>query len=200
MKDNIKTHLKINSDKYLFVLFLFIISITAGVVFVFFMKAETTGYLSEHVRSYLSNIKDSPAIDKAGLLKKSFFKCGIFYLFVFLLSFTKVGQYLPLGAVISEGFSYGFTLAVFVETFGYKGVLFCILAILPQFKIRMFAMAFLFICINSFNRNRNMKKEPEMILAFIFLLIISFLVYSASLVSEYYFAIYFILNLSQTML
>ncbi len=107
---------------------------------------------------------------------------------------------MPLGTVLSEGFSYGFTLAGFVEAFGYKGVLFCIFAILPQFKIRIIAMSFLFICINSFNRNRNMKKEPEMILAFVFLMAISFVIYVISLSIEYFFAIYFILDLSQTML
>lgn len=200
MKEKLIKHLKINSNKYFFVLLLFIISMMTGILYVFFLKNENVDFLTEHIQSYLSGIRDASVIDKASAFKKAFFQCAVFYFTIFLFSFTNIGQYIPLCAIVLNGFSYGFTLAAFIEAFAYKGAVFSVLTLLPQLLIKSSAVSFMFICINSFNRNKKSKKEPETILAFVFLITISFVIYTLGLLYEYFFEIYFILNMSQTML
>ena len=124
-------YLKGNTIIFIILLILIIIGLCAGAFWITLLSLETKNLLS----TYMKKLFISPSINSinsAGILKNSIKYNILPVIFLFLLSITySTIIFAPLYTLF-RGFCLGFTIAFIIESFGQKGLLFVLAALVPQ--------------------------------------------------------------------
>lgn len=167
-KKNKKKYNNLYSNYTLFlILFIFIMSIIAGAIFINIVdlerKKQLTIYLSEFFTQDFSN--------KLDVFKQSFIKYSKIAIVIWLLAFVPLGNVFSALVLAFKGMSLGYTSSLFAIAYGVKGVYYAI--VLYFFQNFILIPTYIVLTYKSikFNKKRHLNFE-YIILLFICLAII----------------------------
>ncbi|MGI6188508.1 MAG: stage II sporulation protein M [Clostridiales bacterium] len=132
IKTDIMLHIEKNILFYLLLIFVFITGVAAGGFTINYMDLEQQGYLAEYLYEHSYLLKNQANIDKALIFLNSVFRNVQTAFFIWLFGLHYAGIPFMLITVGIRGFLLGFTVAFFIDYYGFNGFLFVIGCILPQ--------------------------------------------------------------------
>lgn len=125
MKDKFKKCLKIVfpfKKINFFVLSLFLFGLILGAVFSTTISINDRNLVIEKITTFINNINDG-LIDYGITFKNSLSINYIYLFFILILGMTLIGIIFNIILLFLKGFIIGFSLASFIITFGYKGII-----------------------------------------------------------------------------
>ena len=151
-------HVKNNSNKYIFLFLAFVIGISAGAFTVNGLSTTQGDELSNYFQGFLKLLGnqnlDSEEILNAALLENIKIIGALWVLGMTIIGIPFI--YLLIGI---RGFITGFTAGFIIQSLGFKGVLFTLLAILP--KELIIVPCLLALSVNGINFSLNIIKSKS---------------------------------------
>lgn len=122
-----------NLKFYLIVIIIFLIGITAGVIFINNSTDIQKTEIGEYINNFIASLKGNFEIDKGELLKSSLLENFKLVLGMWFIGSTVIGIPIVLGIVLYRGFCIGYTVSSGITILGVqKGIIFFLTTILMQ--------------------------------------------------------------------
>jgi len=139
-------HIKLNLDKYIIVLTIFIIGICIGVSIINNLPDSQSKSIGEYIRNSIDSLKKGNKIQSSDIFKQSITKNVVIVLIIWLLGLTVFGNLLLYVIVLVLGISFGYTISSLMLCFTFiQGVLFFVSSMLLQNIITIPAIIFLIV-------------------------------------------------------
>jgi len=106
----------------LFVISLFFLGITLGAIFTATINVNDQNLIIEKIKLFISNI-DNSLLDTLFSVKNSLSINFTYLFFIWILGMTIIGVVINLLLLFLKGFIIGFSLASFIVTYSYKGLI-----------------------------------------------------------------------------
>lgn len=133
LKTKILEHIYKNLKAYIVVIMIFIIGITAGVIFINNAAEDELTEIQSYVTNFIDSINQGSYIDKTELLRESLFDDLILILSMWFAGSTAIGIPIVFAILIYRGFCIGYTVSAIIAVLGtQKGVTFLLATILLQ--------------------------------------------------------------------
>lgn len=122
-----------NLKFYIIVIIIFLIGITAGVIFINNTTDVQKTEIGEYINNFITSLKGNFEIDRGELLKSSLLENFKLVLGMWFIGSTVIGIPIVLGIVVYRGFCIGYTVSSAITILGtQKGIIFFITTILMQ--------------------------------------------------------------------
>ena len=122
-----------NLKFYIIVIIIFLIGITAGVIFINNTNDVQKTEIGEYINNFITLLKGNFEIDKGELLKSSLLENFKLVLGMWFIGSTVIGIPIVLGIVLYRGFCIGYTVSSAITILGtQKGIIFFLTTILIQ--------------------------------------------------------------------
>ena len=122
-----------NLKFYIIVIIIFLIGITAGVIFINNTNDVQKTEIGEYINNFITLLKGNFEIDKGELLKSSLLENFKLVLGMWFIGSTVIGIPIVLGIVLYRGFCIGYTVSSAITILGtQKGIIFFLTKILIQ--------------------------------------------------------------------
>ena len=122
-----------NLKFYIIVIIIFLIGITAGVIFINNTNEVQRTEIGEYINSFITSLRGDFEIDKGELLKSSLIENFKLAFGMWFIGSTVIGIPIVLGIVIYRGFCIGYTVSSGITILGtQKGIIFFLTTILAQ--------------------------------------------------------------------
>ncbi len=122
-----------NLKFYIIVIVIFLIGITAGVIFINNTTDEQKIEIGEYINNFITSLKGNFEIDRGELLKSSLLENFKLVLGMWFIGSTVIGIPIVLGIVVYRGFCIGYTVSSAITILGMqKGIIFFLTTILMQ--------------------------------------------------------------------
>ncbi len=132
-KNTLKQYIRNNYKEYLLVSLLFLIGIFIGVMVINNTRESQATEITTYINEFITKYKNIENINKMVLIIDTIKKNLLFALVLWLAGTTVIGMPIVLTIILLRGTILGFTISSIAMTLGpFKGLLFCILAILLQ--------------------------------------------------------------------
>ena len=132
IKEILIKHFQGNFFLYLLVIISLLIGISAGAITINVLDNNQKQEIISFLNSFLRILKDENNIDNFLLLKQSLVNNAKVTILIWILGITVIGIPIVIAIVALRGFIIGFTVGFLFDEFGLKGLIFSLLAILPQ--------------------------------------------------------------------
>lgn len=179
----LKQELQKNKYKYIFLLTIIVLGIISGIILSNILSYNDKKEISEAVSDYLNNLTKNNISNFINSLKINF----IYLIIIFIFSISVIGIILNPFILYFKSFIVGFTLGIFINIYGYVGIIIGILSIFPHALVNI--IIYMFLCFygiklgiklfsllflkKQFNFSLYMKKYFKVIIASSIILIIS---------------------------
>ena len=169
-----------NTGMYAVVIFLLIMGVTAGSVYL----AKHSADMGEGIKNYIGSFFSSFAETKNNMtvfknsLTSNLISIGI----IFVMGFFRFGCIATGAIIVRKGFIMGFTAASFFKFYGFQGML-IMLSTMPTVFITIPALLFFSAVSVKFSLNPD-KKQKKLIFSYIFLLILMISIFCVASLSE----------------
>ena len=110
---------------FLVIIILFL-GIVSGAVFMNIINLNDRNLVIDKIQMFISNI-DKQNINSLLVFKNSMFINLLYSVLLWVLGFTIVGVLVNIFILYMKGFVFGFSLASFIVTYGYKGIILSVL-------------------------------------------------------------------------
>lgn len=130
-KQGLSNHIKSNIYLYLLVLAFFSIGIAAGAFTVKALDEVQRQSLFKYIQGFFQVLADQ-SIDNTAVLKQSIINSVQTVAAVWILGITIIGIPITLLIIGVRGFILGFTIGFLIDSLGWNGLLFTLVAIIPQ--------------------------------------------------------------------
>jgi len=141
---------------------LILLGICIGAFWIGLMPKDNKEILNSNINDYFL-LAPTYSFDSTYIFKTSLLNNIIPVIILFITSIGYIGTIFTLAYVAFRGFCLGFTIAFLTESFGKKGFLFTLVALLPQNIIYIPALVYTgFIAINLSNAMIRLKRERFM--------------------------------------
>lgn len=167
-------HIEENLIKYITVLIIFAI----GIAFGFFFSQNVSGSLSDELKQEIGDliaVIPETSVDKSAIFKNSFMKNLRYFILLFAGGFSAFFLPLIFAALLSYGFSMGFTIGYLSLYFGGQGLALTVASVMFAFIINI--PVYMILSVVALNNCRNRKYKDgnfgAYVLVFVFLFIIS---------------------------
>lgn len=132
-KNTLKQYIRNNYKEYLLVSLLFLIGIFIGVMIINNTRESQATEITTYINEFITKYKNIENINKVVLIIDTIKKNLLFALVLWLAGTTVIGMPIVLTIILLRGTILGFTISSISMTIGpFKGLLFCLLAILLQ--------------------------------------------------------------------
>lgn len=122
-----------NLKFYIIVIIIFLIGITAGVIFINNTTDVQKTEIGEYINNFITSLKGNFEIDRGELLKSSLLENFKLVLGMWFIGSTVIGIPIVLGIVVYRGFCIGYTVSSAITILGtQKGIIFFVTTILMQ--------------------------------------------------------------------
>lgn len=121
----------------LFVIFILVLGIISGSIFLMAIKDNDKSLVIEQINNFILNISNNK-IDNFMAFKNAIYENYIFIFLIWILGMSMIGIIVNIFLVYFKGFIYGFTLSSFYIVFGYKGLLLSLIYVCPTIIINLF--------------------------------------------------------------
>ena len=133
IKNTMINYAKINSKEYILVILIFVIGLFVGVMFVNNVSESKEEVITRYISGFIEKFKENPEIDKQELIASSMKSLILLAFILWLAGTTIIGMPALLAIILFRGFCLGYTVSAITLTIGlWKGIIFCILALLLQ--------------------------------------------------------------------
>lgn len=133
LKQMILNHIYENIKYYLIVIVIFVIGITAGIIFINNTNEVQATEIKSYITSFIDSLKQDYHIDKLELLKKSLSDNFILILTMWFIGSTVIGIPIIFGIVLFRGFCIGYTASSIIASLGVqKGIIFLLTTVFLQ--------------------------------------------------------------------
>lgn len=147
--------IKINAFMYSFLIALIFIGICIGAFWVRILSTDAKNMLKTYIDKFFMLIPSYP-FDNGLIFRASLINNIIPIIVLFLISMTYLGIILAPLYITFRGFCLGFSIAFLTESFGKKGFMFTLIALLPQNIV--YIPAIIFACFISFKFSLSILK------------------------------------------
>lgn len=106
-----------NLKSYIIVIFIFIIGIIAGVIFINNTTQEQGTEIKEYINNFINQLKQDYQIDKGELLKSSLLDNVFLIASMWFIGSTVIGIPIVFGIVLFRGFCLGYTVSSIIRSF-----------------------------------------------------------------------------------
>ena len=160
-KNMLLEHIKTNSKEYYIALILFLIGVTVGVLFINNTSQSQGEIISEYLNTFVSEIKTEEFnINKLDLLKQSIINNIGLVITLWFVGSTVIGIPIVCGIVVFRGFSFGYTIASVIATFGAgKGILLAFIT--TGIKNILFIPCLLALAVSGFKLTKSILKDKR---------------------------------------
>ena len=129
----IKEHILNNKKEYIVVSILFVIGIFLGVFFINNVSQEPRTQITEYLKQFIEQLKNTENLNTAQLLKTSIGQNIMLAISLWFFGTTIIGIPVVFGIVAYRGFCLGYTIAACISIMGIqKGILFVLILLLLQ--------------------------------------------------------------------
>ncbi len=130
----IHVYFRENPGIFVFMILVILAGIVCGALLVRFMDEGPLTEITTALNNFFNNLKENEGNMLAApeLLRVSFYKNGTILLLLWVLGMFSVGYFLVLPVLFLKGISLGFTMGVLIYRYSIKGVLFCLVALMPH--------------------------------------------------------------------
>ena len=133
LREVILNHIYENIKYYLIVIVIFVIGITAGIIFINNTNEVQATEIKSYITSFIDSLKQDYHIDKLELLKKSLSDNFILILTMWFIGSTVIGIPIIFGIVLFRGFCIGYTASSIIASLGVqKGIIFLLTTVFLQ--------------------------------------------------------------------
>ncbi len=174
-------HIEENLIKYIMMISVF----AAGILSGFFFSQNISDSLSQVIRQEIGTLINEFSngyFDKFQILQTSFIKNLRIFLFIFIGGFSAFLLPLTFSALLSYGFSIGFTISYLAVGFGGQGLAIAVVSVMLGFVINI--PAYISLSVVAFNNCRNKKYREGNFAAYILVFAILFLISLISVVAD----------------
>lgn len=200
MKEIITTHFFNNKKKYLTLIGCLLIGIIIGGILVYILNEEQITELVSYIQGFFKTLtKDNALINNNEIFTKTLYTDIKIFFFLWLLGFTSLGAYYCLSAVTFKGFLFGFTNTFLIEEFGFKGLIFSLIGLIPQNIIKIGILIFASVIVLTSKENDKVSKGRikkksnfRMYIAYTLILLICFILNIVGIYLESYITPLFI--------
>ncbi|WP_350344700.1 stage II sporulation protein M [Proteinivorax tanatarense] len=170
LKYLISRYIKENAFIYYFLTLILVLGIAFGAVMVNRLPNEFSEPLADELHFYFEVLEERPDLERRELLWQSFTSNAKFILICWLLGLTIIGIPIVVFMVFSRGMVLGFTVAFLFEQASIRGMVFSILAILPQnilvlpgiLVASVASLSFSWVLIMKVVKNKNIHVLPHL--------------------------------------
>lgn len=113
-----------------FVLFIIILGIISGSIFLVVLKEADRNLVIEKINTFFTNINNNN-INNIEAFKNSLIENVIYITVIWVLGMSIIGIIINIFLIYVKGFILGFTISSFILVFKYKGILASIIYVLP---------------------------------------------------------------------
>ena len=160
MKNIIISHISENKKKYLLLIFIFVIGVILGFIFLRVLpkknSEELLKFLDDTFNSILSSEK---SFDSLAYFYSSMLEDLKLYLCLYILGFSYLGMIFSPMFILVKGFVLGFTNFFIMTSYNSKGLLYNFLALVPQNLISLIPFLLLCVIIISFQSKIFMRRD-----------------------------------------
>jgi stage II sporulation protein M len=146
-----KQYMKENLPLFIFVSVLFIIGVVFGAVMVNALSLEQKTEMTRHLGSFFHEINDGVEMDNQQSFTQAFGMHMKWILLIWLFGLSIIGLPLILVLDFLKGVLIGFTVGYLVGQMSWKGMLFALVAVVPQNLIVIPAILFCSVAATSFS-------------------------------------------------
>ncbi len=200
MKEIITTHFFNNKKKYLTLIGFLLIGIIVGGILVYILNEDQITELVSYIQGFFKTLtKDNALINNNEIFTKTLYTDIKIFFFLWLFGFTSLGTYYCIGAVTFKGFLFGFTNTFLIEEFGFKGLIFSLIGLIPQNIIKIGILIFASVIVLTSKENAGVSKGRikkksnfRMYIAYTLILLICFILNIVGIYLESYITPLFI--------
>lgn len=113
---------------YLLLIGLAVLSVIAGIVFIFLIDKDSTSLINDKIRDYFSNGNK----DYTDLFFKSLFNSFIYIIIIWLFGISIFGLVISISIMLFKSFLFGFSFISIISTYGFKGLLIALIHMFPH--------------------------------------------------------------------
>lgn len=122
-----------NLREYIIVIILFLIGITASVMFINNVNETQLIEISDYINEFIDSLKNDFVVDKTELLKQSLINNLILTFIIWIAASTVIGIPIVMGVILYRSFCLGYTLSSALVVLGtQKGIIFIMSTIFLQ--------------------------------------------------------------------
>ncbi len=194
MKNRFNNFLSIvlpNKKINLFVIFIILLGIISGTIFLIILNSSDKELVSSKITSFMSNINTNK-INNIDALKNAFIENSLYIILIWLLGASIIGIVFNIFLTYLKGFIVGFTISSFIAVYGYKGIISSFIYVFPTtiinflmiIIISVYSFTFSIMLFKSiFNKANNIILKSY-IKKYLLILLISFSIITVSSLSE----------------
>lgn len=132
-KELLVNHFYENLKLYIIVIIIFIIGITAGIIFINNTSEAQSTEIENYINTFISSLKQDYHIDKGQLMQNSLWDNLLLIVSMWFIGSTVIGIPIVLGIVLFRGFCIGYTVSAVIGVLGVqKGIIFTLTTIFLQ--------------------------------------------------------------------
>ena len=113
---------------YLLLIGLAILSIIAGIIFIFLIDKDSTSLINTKIEEYFSSSNK----DYADLFFKTLFNSYIYIIIIWLFGISIFGLIISISIMLFKSFLFGFSFISIISTYGFKGLLIALIHMFPH--------------------------------------------------------------------
>lgn len=160
IKNIIANHIKDNIKEYIIVTIIFLIGITAGVIFVNNVNESQAQEIQGYINQFINAVKGDYHIDTSSLLKNSLIDNFKLVVCMWFIGSTVIGMPIVLGIVLFRGFCIGYTVSAAIAVLGtQKGISFFLTTIFLQNMI--FIPVLLALAVSGINLYKSIMRDKR---------------------------------------
>ena len=160
IKDYIIKNIAENIKEYFIVIIIFLIGITAGVIFINNVNEGQAQEIEGYINNFLEAVRGDYNINASGLLKTSLTDYFKLVICMWFIGSTVIGMPIVLGIVLFRGFCIGYTISAAIAVLGtQKGIIFFLSTILLQNII--FIPVLLMLAVSGINLYKSIMRDKR---------------------------------------
>lgn len=128
-----------NKKINLFVVFIVILGIISGSIFLMVINDSDRTLVTEEITTFISNISTN-SINNSSAFKNSIIESLIFVLLTWILGMSIIGTIFNIFFIYLKSFAIGFSISSFILVYKYKGILSSLVYIIPSQLINILIM------------------------------------------------------------
>lgn len=128
-----------NKKINLFVVFIVILGIISGSIFLMVINDSDRTLVTEEITTFISNISTN-SINNSNAFKNSIIESLIFILLTWILGMSIIGTIFNIFFIYLKSFAIGFSISSFILVYKYKGILSSLVYIIPSQLINILIM------------------------------------------------------------
>lgn len=128
-----------NKKINLFVVFIVILGIISGSIFLMVINDSDRTLVTEEITTFISNISTN-SINNSSAFKNSIIESLIFILLTWILGMSIIGTIFNIFFIYLKSFAIGFSISSFILVYKYKGILSSLVYIIPSQLINILIM------------------------------------------------------------